>query len=390
MLGGFNPFDLGDLAQGTKKAAPAKKPVPAEQAQPAKPAQKKLEEKPKEKEVKKEDTKKEAVEEAKKTVKTKTSKSKPVKPTNTSRKVSKPAKTSKEDAEKEYHRKMRLAFEAQFGHVEGLKEDDKEDEDSESESDDNNDDFDDNEDLVELSKTYVERPSDDEMDTESEKEEEEETKKEEGPVIVRFTGSDRSTRDFNEKAEKKRFMSKKTPLSEVQKEEKEKLLSETQRRVPKTKEEEEEEKEDLQNDVALQRLINESSILHSQAAQSSFSGADISFLDDGPIGKARLKTLTSRIESLGGKHIPLQKNMPMLTRKMVNSKFQNKVKAEQEHAQEAGIILAKTAPVDNRFAIRKKKVVKRDRGLKINSVGKSTAGGIKLSKHEIRKFGGKI
>lgn len=285
---------------------------------------------------------------------------------------------------------MRLAFEAQFGHVEGLKEDDKEDEDSESESDDNNDDFDDNEDLVELSKTYVERPSDDEMDTESEKEEEEETKKEEGPVIVRFTGSDRSTRDFNEKAEKKRFMSKKTPLSEVQKEEKEKLLSETQRRVPKTKEEEEEEKEDLQNDVALQRLINESSILHSQAAQSSFSGADISFLDDGPIGKARLKTLTSRIESLGGKHIPLQKNMPMLTRKMVNSKFQNKVKAEQEHAQEAGIILAKTAPVDNRFAIRKKKVVKRDRGLKINSVGKSTAGGIKLSKHEIRKFGGKI
>lgn len=402
MLGGFNPFDLGGLAKGSKKTArtvegktPTKKSTTTTTETPV---EKEPKEEPKE-EPKARDTKKEASE------KVKTSESKPVKPvklvksSKTAKKVTKPTKNSKEDAEKEYQRKMKLAFEAQFGQVESPQEEEEDsDSDSDSESDDNNDDFDDNEDLVELSKTYVERPSDDEdMDTDSEDEEEEEEeekaveeKKEEGPVVVRFTGSDRSTRDFNEKAEKKRFMSKKTPLSEVQKEEKEKLLSETQRRVPKTKEEEEEEKEDLQNDVALQRLINESSILHSQAAMSNYSGADISFLDDGPIGKARLKTLTSRIESLGGKHIPLQKNMPMLTRKMVNSKFQNKVKAEQQHAQEAGIILAKTAPVDNRFAIRKKKVVKRDRGLKINAVGKTTAGGIKLSKHEIRKFGGKI
>lgn len=398
MLGGFNPFDLGGLAQEGKKTArkvegktlTKKSPTTTTET----PVEKELKEEPKAR-----DTKKEASE------KVKTTKSKPAKPVKspkTFKKVTKPIKNSKEDAEKEYQRKMKLAFEAQFGQVEGPQEEEEEEEeeedsDSDSGSDDNNDDFDDNEDLVELSKTYVERPSDDEdMDTDSEDEQEEEVeqavekKKEEGPVVVRFTGSDRSTRDFNEKAEKKRFMSKKTPLSEVQKEEKEKLLSETQRRVPKTKEEEEEEKEDLQNDVALQRLINESSILHSQAAMSNYSGADISFLDDGPIGKARLKTLSSRIESLGGKHIPLQKNMPMLTRKMVNSKFQNKVKAEQQHAQEAGIILAKTAPVDNRFAIRKKKVVKRDRGLKINAVGKTTAGGIKLSKHEIRKFGGKI
>lgn len=394
MLGGFNPFDLGGLAQEGKKTVRKVEGKTLTKKSPTTTTETPVEKELKE-EAKARDTKKEASE----TVKT--SKSKPVKPvksSKTSKKVTKPIKNSKEDAEKEYQRKMKLAFEAQFGQVEGpQEEEEEEDSDSDSGSDDNNDDFDDNEDLVELSKTYVERPSDDEdMDTDSEDEQEEEVeqavekKKEEGPVVVRFTGSDRSTRDFNEKAEKKRFMSKKTPLSEVQKEEKEKLLSETQRRVPKTKEEEEEEKEDLQNDVALQRLINESSILHSQAAMSNYSGADISFLDDGPIGKARLKTLSSRIESLGGKHIPLQKNMPMLTRKMVNSKFQNKVKAEQQHAQEAGIILAKTAPVDNRFAIRKKKVVKRDRGLKINAVGKTTAGGIKLSKHEIRKFGGKI
>ncbi|KAG5362356.1 hypothetical protein CJU90_5058 [Yarrowia sp. C11] len=389
MLGGFNPFDLGGLAPSSKKTVSVKKSASSKKEKAPETAPKVVaKEEPKKEE--KEDTTKKTVKESKQT---KTTKTKPTNATKPAGKVSKPAKSSKEDAEKEYQRKMRLAFEAQFGQVEGLQEEEEDSDDSESESDDNNEDFDDNEDLVELSKTYVEQPSDDEdMDTESDEEEEvkKEEKKEEGPVIVRFTGSDRSTRDFNEKAEKKRFMSKKTPLSEVQKEEKEKLLMETQRRVPKTKEEEEEEKEDLQNDVALQRLINESSILHSQAAQSSFSGADISFLDDGPIGKARLKTLTSRIESLGGKHIPLQKNMPMLTRKMVNEKFQNKVKAEQQHAQEAGIILAKTAPVDNRFSIRKKKVVKRDRGLKINSVGKSTAGGIKLSKHEIRKFGGRI
>lgn len=400
MLGGFNPFDLGNLAPGGAKTKTV--------AKPAKTASKPATEPAAAEESVHEEEEPEIVRSQQS--KSKSTKSRDIKTAKmaktatkgaarSAKRAIKPAhKTSKstavEDAEKEYQRKMRQAFEAQFGQVDGVgaSEEDGEAGESENESENesgsdvNNEEFDDDEDLEELSKTYVEQPSDDDMGSSSDEEDAAESA-DEGPVVVKFLGSDRSTRDMRAKAEKKSFMNSKTPLSELQKEEKEK--NEKKPRQPQTKEEEEEEKEDLQNDVALQRLITESSILHEQAAKSQFSGADISFLDDGPIGRARLRTLETRIENLGGRKIPHQKNMPMLTRRFVKARFDKKVKDEQDHAKEAGIILAKTAPVDDRWAVRKKKTVKRDRGLKINSVGKSTAGGIFISNSDIKKYGGK-
>ncbi|KAK9466008.1 hypothetical protein V1512DRAFT_291905 [Lipomyces arxii] len=223
----------------------------------------------------------------------------------------------------------------------------------------------------------------------------------EGPVVVRFDGS-RTERIVNAPTPKdrKNFMSQKTPKSDVELEKEEKKNGSLRK---KSKADEQDDQMNLKHDVELQRLITESHIL-SEASRtgSAISLSDVSF---SPIGKARLKTMESRIDSLAlrgdGRRkvenkdyfsvnpqslVETQKErfnktkMPMTMRKgMINKKAERKAKYEK-NAKEAGIVLPK-APRNQKKSQRNT----RDRGLKIQSVGHFTKSGLKLSKHEIAR-----
>ncbi|KAK9253599.1 hypothetical protein V1507DRAFT_388487 [Lipomyces tetrasporus] len=169
-------------------------------------------------------------------------------------------------------------------------------------------------------------------------------------------------------------------------------------------EEVDDERMNLKHDVELQRLITESHILSEASRKGgAISLSDVSF---DPIGKARIKTMEARIDSLalrsGGKVKSSKKDyysidpqtllgsqrekfnkekMPMRMRKgMLQKKIERKEKYEK-NAREAGIVLPK-AP-----RRQKKSKDMRDRGLKIQSVGRFTPSGLKLSKSEIARQG---
>ncbi|ANZ73562.1 BA75_00202T0 [Komagataella pastoris] len=170
-----------------------------------------------------------------------------------------------------------------------------------------------------------------------------------------------------------------------------------------------EEQEHLVNDLQLQRLLDESHLL--AGSSERFSGADL--LDtidfEEPIGKARLRTLNARVRKLastngknGGLPARLEK-MPMSMRKgMIKKQLEREAEFEKE-AKEAGIVLSKkrkgefrnlatgdrVTSKSDRIGTGIKKVAKmRDRGLKINSVGRSTRNGLVITPKEIAKVSG--
>ncbi|CAH2450029.1 pre-rRNA processing and 40S ribosomal subunit assembly [Komagataella phaffii CBS 7435] len=170
-----------------------------------------------------------------------------------------------------------------------------------------------------------------------------------------------------------------------------------------------EEQEHLVNDLQLQRLLDESHLL--AGSSERFSGADlldtIDFED--PIGKARLRTLNARVRKLasingknGGLPARLEK-MPMSMRKgMIKKQLEREAEFEKE-AKEAGIVLSKKRKGEfrnlatgdrvtnksDRIGTGIKKATKmRDRGLKINSVGRSTRNGLVITPKEIAKVSG--
>lgn len=128
-------------------------------------------------------------------------------------------------------------------------------------------------------------------------------------------------------------------------------------------------------------MINESHIL--AEGREKLSGADIS-TDFDPIGKTRHKTLNSRIESLGGfADRNSKQRAPMNIQKGINAKKQERKEKQEKHAKEAGIVLARPTS-----SINKQTPVKRDRGLKIASVGKSTKHGLVISEKDRQKVTG--
>ena len=164
--------------------------------------------------------------------------------------------------------------------------------------------------------------------------------------------------------------------------------------------------ENLKNDLELQRLLSESHIL---AHNLEYSGADLTLRtidNEEPTGKARKRILDHRIREIsatnsltGGLPKRLEK-MPMLMRKgMIDAQARRVAKYEQE-AREAGIVLAKvrkghtrqlnmgkgvTARLDRLGTGVKKAKAKKDKGLKIQAVGRSTANGLVISEREIAR-----
>ncbi|KAF9890920.1 hypothetical protein FE257_005177 [Aspergillus nanangensis] len=125
----------------------------------------------------------------------------------------------------------------------------------------------------------------------------------------------------------------------------------------------------LKNDLALQRLLQESHLLE--------SGSDLA-----PTGKNRLKALDLRMQSLGAKtSLYHQQNMPSSQRRGIKAKAEKKEDKRRVEARENGIILEKQAPKT------KSTQGRRERGVGGPSIGKFTGGTLNLSKQDLWKAG---
>lgn len=302
---------------------------------------------------------------------------------------------------------QRRNFEAQFGSIEdmGYKDKSKAEQTSGDEHQSESDEGSDSEETSQFKgfESSEESLSDPEEDV-SEEEEEEEIQK---PKVVKLNSSSNNPPPTVSKSDRKLLRSGRAPtMAEIEKKERE-LSKLTKKQQAKAAQED---NENLENDIKLQRLLKESHIL---SHQLEHSGADLTLqtIDyEDPTGKARRKILTSRMRELaatnsstGGLPKTLEK-MPMAMRKGMIRSQKEKIAHYEEEARNAGIVLSKTKKGQFRdlssgsgstFAsdrigtgdkINKKH---RQRGLKINSVGKSTRNGLIISKDEIERINNK-
>lgn len=181
----------------------------------------------------------------------------------------------------------------------------------------------------------------------------------EGPITVKHS---EPTTSLDSKAERRRFMTSKAPKVPTE--------GTNQQKAAKTKNDD----ENIKNDYALQRLINESNIL---SQQKGFSGAEISGIDPlNHVGGGRLKIMEARLTNAGAKK--KKQTVPPLIAKGIRDKAREREQKHKHQAMEAGIILAKEK--------HQKKAPKRDRGLKINSIGRASPHGVHISPAEIARI----
>ncbi|KAG7661945.1 FAF1 [[Candida] subhashii] len=311
--------------------------------------------------------------------------------------------------EEEYRKALEIQrrnFEAQFGSIEELGFEDKSKQQSDSpesnsdspshddSSEDDEDDFggfDSDSDVGNIG------PSSDDYSSESE---EEEVK----PKIIRLNGTDDSAPPpVLSKREKKLLKSGRAPtLTEIEKREAEALKLTKKQQLKAAKEDE----ENLENDLKLQRLLKESHIL---ANSLQYSGADLTLqtIDyEDPTGKARKRALDSRIRELSSGVTTSKKkleSMPMAMRKGMIKVRQHKIAKYEQEARDAGIVLSKvkkgemrdldsgrgSTSASDRLGMGNTKGNNkrmRDRGLKINGIGRSTKHGLIISQREIDKI----
>ncbi|CUM52609.1 uncharacterized protein AC631_00635 [Debaryomyces fabryi] len=299
---------------------------------------------------------------------------------------------------------QRKNFEAQFGSLETMGFEDKSKGNANILSDEENQD--EAQDEYEF-KGFVsndESGSDLDNDMDSSEEsvsEEEETRA--APKVVKINDHNHTTNGpVISKADKKLLRSGRAPtLAEIARKE-----QELEKKNKKSKQAVQEDEDNLENDLKLQRLLQESHIL---ANKVEYSGADVTLqtLDfEAPTGNARKRTLDSRLRSISSinsstKGLPktLEK-MPMSMRKGMIASRERQIAKYEEEARNAGIILSKVKKgelrdikqgkgstlASDRLGTGKKAPKRiRDRGLKINSVGRSTRNGIIISQQEIDK-----
>lgn len=295
---------------------------------------------------------------------------------------------------------QRRAFEAQFGSIEELGYEDKTkvtgdeveemSDDSEMESQDegseDQEEYDDEEEFHGF----------DDDDTEQTSSSREAPK----PVVVKF--KDSSSTYTPSKQELKLIRKGKILTMEQQRLEDERILKLQLARSKDTNDE-----ENLKNDLELQRLLKESHFLNN--THNDFSGALLTLqtIDyEEPIGKARRRALDSRILQVSelnkNQHSKLEK-MPMSMRKGMISATKQRISKYERDARENGVILSKVKKGQLRDLSNgkgstsiftrigngtKKRSIIRDRGLQINSVGRSTRNGLILNEKDLAKING--
>lgn len=169
------------------------------------------------------------------------------------------------------------------------------------------------------------------------------------------------------KSEMRKFMSAKPPTLSS---------STTAKSAPKPKKSKEDdtvEAAHMKNDLELQKLLRESTLLSANApTYSTRTGGNREASD------MRHKLTDLQIQSLGAKKsIFAQKSMPMSHRKGINAKTKMRDEKRRSEAKENGITLEKEKKV-------RKVAGKRERGLGAPSVGKFKGGTLTLSKRDLR------
>ncbi|GAB7322926.1 hypothetical protein MBLNU13_g05466t1 [Cladosporium sp. NU13] len=222
------------------------------------------------------------------------------------------------------------AFEKKFKPLEGSEkparekkpvvEDNSEDDDSEEDDEDEDDDD-------------SESGSDDNDDSDafsgfSEPDEEETQAKPQIEVIEDRTF--RRADPAEEKRLKKQFMSAKIPSTPMYP-----IPQKSKNPAAEAKDgKDDEETDNLQNDLALQRLLKESHLLDANTFSASGNASSA------PEGAARLKALDMRIRDLGGKKSHLEQDrMPIAFRKGMVAKASEREDKRRSEAKENGIIL---------------------------------------------------
>lgn len=245
-------------------------------------------------------------------------------------------------------------------------------------------------------------------DSESEEESEEELSSEEEevkPKVVKLVADD-SVPTMASKEDKKLLRKGRAPtLAEIERKKAElaKITKKQQAQAAK------EDAENLDNDLKLQRLLSESHIL---AHNMEHLGAELTMqtIDyEAPVGNARRRILDQRIREVAAtnsstKGLPKKlEKMPMKLRKGIINARERRVAEYEREAREAGIVLSKvkkgqlrelelgrgaTASSDRLGVGKKQKNRIRDRGLKINLIGKATRNGLRISADEISRING--
>lgn len=277
---------------------------------------------------------------------------------------------------------QRRAFEAQFGSLESMGFEDKtkradENETSdESSNDDGREDSDERED-------DSEDESQDEEDEEQEYEDEV-TEEKSQPRVIKFQGPSDEYTPISKKEQ--RLLRSGKPLR--------------QERNSEPVEESSEDDENLQNDIELQRFLKESHLL------SALGNGAANVNDDSVIGKARARTLEMRLRGLSetnGRSTTLEK-MPVNVRKGMIKKHRKRIEKHETEAKEGNVVLHNVKKghfrqidhthrndIERRIGSSIKKQQeqrnkRRQRGLRIQSVGRSTRNGLRISQRDIDRI----
>lgn len=179
-----------------------------------------------------------------------------------------------------------------------------------------------------------------------------------------------------------------------------------------------ESQEDLQNDLELQRFLQESHILSNFDSEASGADLTLKTIDnnnntqaaaarvDSLVGKARRYTVNSRlkaISSINGHESKVSRleNISMAMRKGMVRSYKDKITKFEKDAKEGGIVLSKVKKgefrnVKGNLTVTERigKGIKNDqrdttyrkKGLKINSVGRNTRNGLVISQNEIDRI----
>ncbi|RLV91280.1 Protein FAF1 [Spathaspora sp. JA1] len=307
-------------------------------------------------------------------------------------------------SDEEYRRALEIQrrnFEAQFGSIESLGFEDKsktvEESSTSSKSDNESESEQEQHDFQGFESDSNSDISSEELDEDSEEEEQEEA-----PKVVKLN-STTSTPIIISKQDRKLLKSGRAPTLHE-------LSIQAQRATKQTPAQVKEDSENLENDLKLQRLLQESHIL---TYSLEHSGAELTLetIDyEDPTGKARRRILDSRMRQLASVNSVRDRkleSMPMAMRKGMITSRDKKVKKFEAEARDAGIVLSKvrkghvrdlnegrgsTSASDrlgSGVSKNKNKKHVRDRGLKIHQVGRSTRNGLVLSQGEIEKINNK-
>lgn len=232
------------------------------------------------------------------------------------------------------------------------------------------------------------------------------------PIVVKFEdkySSHQNVKKPTSTEKKLRKSGKPITLAELKRKKEEALKQ--QRKASNSKEKNA--AEELKDDLDLQRLLDESHILKNLADErrNGISGAELTLktLNDPIIGKARVRTLDSRIQkiaSINGDAKKLNKleKIPMKIRQGMIKAQKDRIEKHEREAKDNGIVMSinkkgQFRQLDNdRAFISKDKLIGkghninknkfRDRGLKIQSVGRYTKNGLVLSNNDIAKIQG--